>query len=1231
MQTMRSSSTVATILSILLFNSQCHESYASDPSNFNDDVRNPLANSTASSYPAAILNGIHNATVKIVLTSPIGSIPPKTWISFDDGPMVEIDDELTLESIEAAYNRTMGKHGQASGLLEPFSFESPFADPICVFNGTVVKATITGPSTISCVSPTIDRTQGAGVPMRISSNGGHDLTSLDVFVYLSSQDRGTLLLEPNHGPSSGGTRVHVKGITSGAIVDGPRALCKFGNHISHAIEVGSRGEFVVCISPPRSVNEYVVTVPVDVSMLGQSSVFSGEKVVFRYDEDISVSSLSPSSGVVIGGTQVNIHGGPFQNPDEIVCRFGEKTVDAIYHDMTAISCISPNLGWIEEVQRVSIFTMAVNPEIQTISATVEDYVNEIHICQTFGKNLDDDEFGRGFRLVAPGGSIEYPLTHHTRWIHYNESADGMREALLGTGLFIGGTHVDRTGPFLGETYKWEIVLPKNETFDGETLHVVNSGGGAVRLKGANASVSCILAQKGTHRLRGEFRLLSSNNGLVETTRLIPHNATNDDIKTALEELRGVDVVHVQSTNLDINMTGSGAVQWHVTFDSLKNAGDLPLLTVEHNLFGSNVSVGVKETRKGASHAIYKIEFPPQIEKFSIMMDGIESRFLLVGATSSEVEEAVRAIGGKSVVVKKYEADYFFLDIIGYPLEGRLKAHLIQCVIDNTSPSCSSVLLDAVLHVPSTTNQLGGHFSLQFQPKLVSCETCMHSTTGPISAFATAEQIEEALHGLDFVDDVAVVITESDRHGEYKVPVTSGIVGMNRNIYIRFIQNKARPLVIDGNLALYSTQYSGDVPMLVINQSNLKGSPTRESAHSNDYVALVTEVVKGTDLNHGGIVEVAVSINNGADFTERNPNFEYKPVPIVQNIIPGYGSIAGNTAIHVRGDNFSRNSARFCLFWGLDATIEDRVPLGLIEYVPISKYVTDAIHKTQLDNSTIVEVVCMSPAVIKPQYANIAVVSDNDILSLESSIPDRGKLFRYHHEIKISNIYPASASVAGNISVTVSGGPFFSSEGLFCAFGQAIVPGVLHSPKQISCHAPMHASGTYSLEVTQNGQDFTKSWHTFRYFHSCTVSSISPMSGPARRAGTNVKVTGENFVNSTDLQCRFGVSIVPATFFRSTEISCSSPPIESSSLTFVHLAGYYPQSLSGHLVSLEVSNNGQDFTPTGRQFLYMEDIEEPHVAMRELHIFGVGTPTIIRGNNFGEFAANLTVLYCSTPY
>ncbi|KAL7555003.1 hypothetical protein ACHAWF_018580 [Thalassiosira exigua] len=1179
---------------------------------------------TAESSPLVIPNAVNNATATIVYTSPVGDIPAKTWISFDDGPLVEVHDDLSLEAMEKAYEELAAKSKIKTTLLEPFSFESPYADPVCEFNGTIVKANVTGPLTLSCESPAIDNTRGAGVPFRVSSNGGHDVSSGGAFVYLSSQEREALVLEPNHGPSRGGTHVHVRGITHGPIANGPQALCKFGKYIFPAEEVGSDGEYLVCTAPPWSENDYAPSVTVSVSMPGQSNVFSGVEVMFRYDNEFSVSSLHPESGLVNGGTPVTIRGGPFQNPDEILCRFGDKVVKAHYHDVGEISCVSPNLGWIDEVQRVSVFTMAANPEIQTISANVEDYVNEIHVCHTSGdSDLADDDLNRGFRLVAPGGSIEYPLTRHTRWLHFNETADGFKEAL--SGLFPDGFSVNRTGPFQSQTFRWEIVLPKNETFDGETLRVVTAGGGAVKLRGMNAGVVCMLERRGTKRLGGEFRLaFSDNDGTVETTEPISHNATNHEIKVALEELRGIDKVEVNSDDLDSNMTGSGAFQWHVTFDSLKNAGDVPLLMADRAspgavLLGTGATVNISETRKGASHAVFTIDVPSRASNFSLLLDGIEGRTLPAMASPHDVMDSLETLGGESIAVERYGAAYFFVDVLGYPLEGRLKAKFYMCEMDETPPSCNSELHDAILHAPATSTQLGGYFSLEYPSNKASCKACRHHT-GPVSAFATANELESALQQLDLVDKVEVVITESKQFGEYKVPVESGIVGINRNFYIHFVQDRFS----SSNLVetpFRSTSFSGDIPLLIVDQAHLEGSPTRDTAYSNDYVASVIEIVKGSDLNHGGTVDVAVSVNGGGDFSVHNPLFEYKPVPIVQNITPAHGSLVGGTAVRVAGDNFSRKSARFCLFSEIGVSAQ-----GLAEVVPISTYAsleTGVAGGSLFPSDTAVEeVICVTPAWPKPQYVHVTIVSSEGVSSLEGSLRGRGGMFRYHQQLDVLRIDPTSSTVNGSVSVEVFGGPFFSNEGIFCMFGEVAVPGTFRSPSQISCVTPPHSAGAYSLEVTQNGQDYTRIGHAFRFYHSCLVHRISPMSGPSRRAGTVVTVYGEDFVNATSLRCRFGTQVVPATFLRSSEIRCSSPPIESGALEYMQMTGYYAQEMKGRLLSFEVSNNGQDFTSSGQQFMYLEDIEAFNLSRTEGPSSG-GTPVFLSGSNF----VNSTHLKC----
>lgn len=678
---------------------------------------------------------------------------------------------------EIMRNRAMESHSDATNeddMPDPFSFESQYVDPVCIFNGTKVVAEVVDMFSISCVSPPSQNDQGSGILFQISGNDGLDATEAGIFVYMASQDRGSLSLEPSHGPKGGGTRVNVSGVTSGPIVSDVPVLCRFGKVVSPAIEVGPLGEYAVCESPPAALNGYASSVQVDISMVGQINVFSEVGVVFRYDEKVSIASLQPSNGQVTGGTVVKLEGGPFYNSTDILCRFGNQLVIATYHDHDEVSCTTPTLGWVDEHQRLSVFTMANKPEIQSITAKVDDYVNEVHTCQTFGTdnplteeqvlvvdnedvlamypssiwavrlhttderrslplvlplspkvvetalkdmfqmdeitvtqvfetaspaaqrfnitaeadidrievealciacssgydtssisfltkttrngtdNISDDEEGRGFRLVAPGGSLSYPLSQHTRWLHHDETAGGMLEAL--EGLLPQGFYVNRTGPLPNNAYKWDIVLPKNTSFGGETLQVVRTGGAAVKLKGTNASVSCSLTRLGTAKLEGQFKLSFKE----ESTKPIPHNASNGDIQAALEELNGIGSIKVNSVSTDANNSGSGAYQWHITFDNLKNAGDLPLLTVERPtpdvfFFGTNASIDVSETRKGSSSEVYKLVMPPDAKRFAILLDELEGDALQVGSDGAEVMNNINSIaGGRSMLVESFQ-------------------------------------------------------------------------------------------------------------------------------------------------------------------------------------------------------------------------------------------------------------------------------------------------------------------------------------------------------------------------------------------------------------------------------------------------------------------------------------------------------------------------------------------------------------------------------------------------
>ena len=58
-----------------------------------------------------------------------------------------------------------------------------------------------------------------------------------------------------------------------------------------------------------------------------------------------------------------------------------------------------------------------------------------------------------------------------------------------------------------------------------------------------------------------------------------------------------------------------------------------------------------------------------------------------------------------------------------------------------------------------------------------------------------------------------------------------------------------------------------------------------------------------------------------------------------------------------------------------------------------------------------------------------------------------------------------------------------------------------------------------------------------------ISRITPISGPAEAAGTEVTFYGRGFVNTTRLACRFALAPpVPATFISPNKLHCESPPL-----------------------------------------------------------------------------------------
>jgi len=516
----------------------------------------------------------------------------------------------------------------------------------------------------------------------------------------------------------------------------------------------------------------------------------------------------------------------------------------------------------------------------------------VHTIQNGTDPITDDQHNRGFRLVASGGSKSYPLSRVTRWLHYNETATTMLDALEGTGALPYGFQVNRRGPYFDGSYCWDVIFPKGYSWGGETFWAVRHGGGSIKLQGIQATVSCNLTRIGTQKLSGKFRLLFKRGSsyVEEKSEILNHNATSIEIKKALENMSSITEVNVNSRSTDFNHSGNERKRWDVTFVSLKDAGDMPLLRSEIRgegfaLSGSSASVEVYENRRGQSNTIQKLSLPQNISSFELIYDDKSSYKLNTDSSDTDIEKAVNHIYNGGVVSERRENRTHIELIFLFTDVSRTNSMLIANVYSYCGKKKVCLKKSkAELLVRANIPDLEGTFSLGLSHHCGINQTDENyhsrSKTSPISVFAKPSQVEKELESIQSIDDVIVKVTESNYLHEHKIPVLSGRVGVCRNFHVHFRKTN-----------LISCQ-SLDLPLLSIDSSNVKGVPTKDSALMPEYFTKITKVVKGAHKKLGGTVNFEISVNR-ADFSSTGFSFQYLPTLETKSIYPVHGEFEFN--------------------------------------------------------------------------------------------------------------------------------------------------------------------------------------------------------------------------------------------------------------------------------------------------------------------------------------------------
>jgi hypothetical protein len=240
---------------------------------------------------------------------------------------------------------------------------------------------------------------------------------------------------------------------------------------------------------------------------------------------------------------------------------------------------------------------------------------------------------------------------------------------------------------------------------------------------------------------------------------------------------------------------------------------------------------------------------------------------------------------------------------------------------------------------------------------------------------------------------------------------------------------------------------------------------------------------------------AVSVDvstNGLDYSSSGVQFSYRLSLRVLSISPSAGPETGSTQVTVVGANFVDSKSLLCRF-GATASVPAR-----------------------WESSS--KIVCATPSHM-PGSVSVEVTNN------DADFVGGGLKFTYMSQIVLASMKPESGSLRGGTSVSIYGSEFYFSGVLACRFGVVTVPASYVSKTETRCVSPAHAEGSITVEVSNNGVDFSSSGLEFQYKSAPVVQSVSPRSGPVT-GGTLVTITGTHF-DTAGMSCRFDSVTVAA--------------------------------------------------------------------------------------------------------
>jgi len=327
-------------------------------------------------------------------------------------------------------------------------------------------------------------------------------------------------------------------------------------------------------------------------------------------------------------------------------------------------------------------------------------------------------------------------------------------------------------------------------------------------------------------------------------------------------------------------------------------------------------------------------------------------------------------------------------------------------------------------------------------------------------------------------------------------------------------------------------------------------------------------------------EVDIIITN-PDGQQAKGMFTYNPIPTITSISPTRGKLAGGTDITISGTGFIQEIP------GVEAKLT--VTIGGIEapITPISQ-VAEQMQFISANQLTVT-----TPKSDKPGEVDVIVTNPDGQQAKGTYI--------YNPLPTVTDISPGSGKLAGGTKITITGTGFIEQildKHLNIQFGDVDVTTKIESilPTQIALTTPASA-GPKAVDVIITNPDEQQTSTKFTYNPIPTVNSITPDRGTG---GTQVTISGSDFIEQIldqFIRLKVGnVSVEKINFVSSKEIIFTAPAYEVGSFPIIVIN---PDGQE----SQQVINFTYNPVPT------ITDISPPRGRMDG------GTEVTIRGNGF----------------